>query len=252
MSIVRSHPAKARTDESMHHDAMAKTVRVPDFLPSTSGLRFANRWPPEPDLVLRLRGRVIFGIGDAANGLCGGMAFVTADHHVARTAIWPDEAVPPPGDEHFGTIVRRQLDTFRWGQLPLKYYSMMAFRPSAATVLSRLLRRAPQATASIRTEWPKIRAGLDAGRLVNVGLVRTSGNDPRKLTLNHQVLAYGYSLDGSSLDIAIYDPNHPGDDAIALRVRLDPDGRVTELSQSTGEPLFAFFEYPYVPKPPTT
>ena len=206
---------------------MATTVRVPDFLPSTSGLRFANHWPHEADLALRLQGRFIFGIGDAANGLCGGMAYVTADHHVARVPIWSDEVVPPQEHAHFKTIVRRQLDTLRWGLLPLKFYSMMAFRPSTPTVLSRLLRRAPQATATIRDEWPKIRAGLDAGRLVNVGLVRTSGNDPRKLTLNHQVLAYGYTLDGRSLDIAIYDPNHPGDDTITLKVRLDADGRVT-------------------------
>ena len=175
---------------------MATTVRVPDFLPSTSGLKFANSWPHEADLALRLQGRFIFGIGDAANGLCGGMAYVTADHHVAGVPIWPDQAVPPPDDPHFKTIVGRQLDTLRWGLLPLKFYSMMAFRPAAPTLLSRLLGRPSQATATIRDEWPKIRAGLDAGRLVNVGLVRASGNDPRKLTLNHQVLAYGYTLDG--------------------------------------------------------
>ena len=86
---------------------------------------------------------------------------------------------------------------------------------------------------------------------MNIGLVRASANDPRRLTSNHQVLGYGYTLAGSSLAIAIYDPNRPSDDTIELRVEIGPDGRVSTLAQSTGEPLFAFFQYPYKAKPPT-
>jgi hypothetical protein len=235
----------------MQDVAMATTVRVPDFLPSTSGLRFANSWPHEADLTLRLQGRFILGIGDAADGLCGGMTFVTADHHLVGAPIWPDPVAPPADSPHFRTIVSRQLHSLRWGLLPLRFYSMMAFRPAVPTALSRLLRRTPPATATIRDEWPKVRAGLDAGNLVNVGLVRASGNDPRKLTRNHQVLAYGYTLDGTSLRIAIYDPNHPGLDTVELQVEIGPDGRVSKLAQSTGEPLCAFFQYAYKAKPPT-
>jgi hypothetical protein len=231
--------------------AMATTVRVPDFLPSTSGLKFANSWPHDPDLTLRLQGQFIFGIGDAANGLCGGMSFVTADHHIANVPIWPDAAAPAAESPHFKTIVSRQLESLRWGLLPFRFYSMMAFRPEVPTFLSRLLGRTPQATAAIRDEWPKIRAGLDAGNLVNIGLVRASGNDPRKLTSNHQVLAYGYALESPSLRIAIYDPNHPGDDTVELQIEIAPDGRVGKLAQSTGETLCAFFQYPYENKPPT-
>ena len=54
-----------------------------------------------------------------------------------------------------------------------------------------------------------------------------------------------------SLAISIYDPNHPLDDTIELRVELDADGRVSRLDQSSGEPLLAFFRAPYSPKPPT-
>jgi hypothetical protein len=235
----------------MHDAAMATTVRVPNFLPSTSGLKFANSWPHEADLTLRLQGRFIFGIGDAANGLCGGMAFETADHHIAGVPIWPETEAPPADSPRFKAIVSRQLDSLDWGILPLRFYSMMAFRPGVATVLGNLLGRAPQTTATVRDEWPKIRAGLDAGSLVNIGLVRASANDPRRLTANHQVLAYGYTLDTGSVAIALYDPNHPADDTVELRVELDADGRVSRLEQSTGEPLFAFFQYPYSAKPPT-
>lgn len=229
---------------------MATTVRVPNFLPSTSALKFANAWPHAADITVRVR---IFSlaIGDAANGLCGGMAFETADHHIAGVPIWPETEPPPAESPHFKAIVGRQLDSLRWGLLPLRFYSMMAFRPETPTVLSGLLRRAPQATATVRDEWPRIRAGLDAGDLVNVGLVRAKANDPRRLTSNHQVLAYGYTLDGPSVAIAIYDPNHPADETVELRIEIGPDGRVSKLEQSTGEPLFAFFRYGYKAKPPT-
>ena len=230
---------------------MVTTVRVPDFLPSTSGLRFGNSWPHEADLALRLQGRFIFGIGDAANGLCGGMSFTVADHHIAGVPIWSDADAPAADSPHFKAIVSRQLDSLNWGFLPLRFYSMMAFRPSVPTFLGNALGRAPQGTATVRDEWPKIRAGLDAGILVNIGLVRASANDPRRLTSNHQVLAYGYALDTASVAIAIYDPNHPLDDTVELRVELDAAGRVSRLEQSTGEPLFAFFAAPYSAKPPT-
>jgi len=230
---------------------MATTVRIPNFLPSTSGLRFGNSWPHEADLALRLQGRFIFGIGDAANGLCGGMSFTVADHHIAAVPIWSDPDAPAADSPHFKAIVTRQLDSLNWGLLPLRFYSMMAFRPSVPTFLGNAFGRAPQGTATVRDEWPKIRAGLDAGDLVNLGLVRASANDPRRLTSNHQVLAYGYALDTASAAIAIYDPNHPLDDTVELRVELDGAGRVSRLEQSTGEPLFAFFAAPYSAKPPT-
>ena len=230
---------------------MTTTVRVPNFLPSTSGLKFANSWPHEADLALRLQGRFIFGIGDAANGLCGGMSFEVADHHIAGVPIWTDADAPAADSPHFKAIVSRQLDSLKWGLVPLRFYSMMAFRPGTPTVLGNLFGRAPQGTATVRDEWPKIRAGLDAGSLVNLGLVRASANDPRQLTQNHQVVAYGYALDAASVAISIYAPNHPLDDTEALRIELDADGRVSRLDQTTGEPLFAFFVAPYSAKPPT-
>jgi hypothetical protein len=226
-------------------------VRVRDFLPSTHGLRFGNAWPHEPDLALRIMGRKVIGIGDAANGLCGGMSFVISDHHLAGAPIWPDAAPPAEGSSHFRTIVRRQIDSLAFGRLPLRFYSLQAFRPDRPTAWSRLLRRASRAPVTVRDEWPKIRADLDAGRLVNLGLVRTAASDPRQLTRNHQVLAFGYTLSAGSLAIAIYDSNHPFDDTVELRVELDDAGRVSRLAQSTGEPLLAFFRAPYSPKPPT-
>ena len=225
------------------------TVGVPGFLPSTSGLRFANAWPHVPDLVVGIAGRTLFSIGDAANGLCGGMTFVAADRHLASTSIWADPAPPDRESPHFRTIVRRQIDSLAFGWLPLRFYSLMAFRPAAPTLWGRLLGRSTRAAATVRSEWPRIRAELDAGRPVAIGLVRVASSNPFDLTKNHQVLAYGYTLESDRLAIAIYDPNHPLDDTVELLVELADGGRTATLSQSTGESLVAFFRAPYTPKP---
>lgn len=50
-----------------------------DFLPSRDGLAFTNTWPPEPALSLPSPFGTI-GIGNAANGLCGGMIFAALDY----------------------------------------------------------------------------------------------------------------------------------------------------------------------------
>jgi hypothetical protein len=233
-------------------DVMATTVRVPGFLPSTSGLRFSNAWPHQPDLHFNLGGQLTIGIGDAANGLCGGMAFVTADHHRAGVPIWQDDAAPAEDSVHFKALVRRQLDSFDLGLLPFRFFAFQAFRPDQPTEWSSRLRITGRSEVTARDEWPRVRAMLDAGELVNLGLVRTTSADPRRLTSNHQVLAYGYTLDNGAATIAVYDPNHPLDDSVELDLTFDSDGSLAALTQSTGEPLFAFFRYPYKPKPPTT
>src|SRR5664279_4613152 len=114
MSIGAAGGARGGRDAGerrpMQDVGVATTVRVPNFLPSTSGLKFANSWPHAADLALRLQGRFIFGIGDAANGLCGGMAFETADHHIAGVPIWSETEPPPADSPHFRAIVGRQLD----------------------------------------------------------------------------------------------------------------------------------------------
>src|SRR6185436_19727755 len=57
-------------------------VRVPGFRPSTSGLHFINGFPSVPLLTINVLG-VPDPIGDAANGLCGGMVFTVMDYRFA-------------------------------------------------------------------------------------------------------------------------------------------------------------------------
>ncbi len=196
---------------------------VPGFLPSTSAFHFANRWPSGP--ALRFGARVPgpvpveleLRIGDTANGLCGGMALATIDRWLRGERPPPDAVPPAAGTALFREIVRRQVDSLELGLAVARFY-----RAGASGV-----RRRDRTT--IRDAWPAVRREIDAGRPAGLGLIHVASADPRRLVGDHQVVAYGYVLDAAvgTVALAIYDPNHPDDDTIRLRIALDgPQGPV--------------------------
>jgi hypothetical protein len=200
---------------------MVDSNAVPGFLPSTNGLHFANSFPSGPDLRI---GPI--GIGDAARGLCGGMAWYVRERFEAGQPIPPDTAAPANGSPLFQALVRRQVVSLDWLRVPLRFWWMAALGPDRA------LRQTRDA------EWPGIRAEIDTGRLAMVGLVRQTGRNPRKLTNNHQVLAFAYQVDGEAVTIRLYDPNWPGRDDVVIKFMIE------RCSQSTGEPLTGAIRLP--------
>lgn len=78
-----------------------------------------------------------------------------------------------------------------------------------------------------------------------VGLVRAAGPNPLRPDFGHQVVAYRYDASPQQVSIRIYDPNHPRDDTVELRIDRAADGSIA-LSQSTGEPLLGILALPYV------
>jgi hypothetical protein len=225
------------------HAAMVANA-VPGFLPSTHGLRFANRFPPQPTIFLRIAGRTILAMGNAADGLCGGLCTVTRDRFEAGLLPWEELDPPVGGSPRFRELVGGQVRSFELGRVPIRFYDLSAARPDNPTTWSRLLGRRSRPVETVRREWPRVRADIDAGRLSMVGLVRAASWDPRRLGLNHQVIAYGYEASGDALSLAIYDPNHPLDDTVRIRLELTMDRRSATMSYSTGEPLLAFFRAP--------
>jgi hypothetical protein len=197
---------------------MTTTIRaIPGFLPSTAGFHFANRWPHGPAIRLGLRvsGPVPVAlelrIGDAADGLCGGMALAARDRWL-RGEPPPNDAVPPPeGTPLFEEIVRGQLASLESGAAVARFYRAGAASPSG------------RARIAVRDAWPAIRRQIEEGRPAVVGLVHVATADPRRLGANHQVLAHAYELDGAAgrLTVSVYDPNHPDDDSIRLGLTLD-------------------------------
>jgi hypothetical protein len=209
---------------------------VPGFLPSTHAFHFANRWPPGPTVRLGPLDPRIIGVGDASTGLCGGMVYTVADLFAAGVAVPVDRDPPLNGSPRFRSIVRRQVQSLSWMTVPIRFWLRMALGGSLG---------GDRARSTLEREWPKARREIDAGRLVPIGLIRLSAIDPRKLTNNHQVVAYGYAEDGRGVTLRIYDPNWPDRDDVAVTIHLDNALRPTSVSQSTGEPLLGWFALPY-------
>ena len=216
---------------------------APAFVPSINGFAFANRWPHVPPLRFRVGGPVPveLAVGDAANGLCGGMAFAALDLWFAGVA--PDAAIEPPaeGTPAFRYLARRQVDSFELGLGPARFYLLGAPWRSAASRTAEILRR----------ELPRVRAGLAAGQPVPIGLVHAVSANPATLIQDHQVVAVGVEAGPApgSLSLRIYDPNLPGDDTVRLTIGRSADGAIA-LSYSGGPPVVAFFRQGYRPRDP--
>ena len=214
---------------------------VPGFLPSTHGLHYANAWPPGPTVKFGPLDPRIIGVGDAKNGLCGGMCYTVRDLFEANVPVPPDRSPPDNGSPRFNSIVRRQVQSLDYLRLPVRFWVKSALGGSLG---------GDRASATYDHEWPLIRREIDEGRLANVGLIRVAAFNPFKLTSNHQVIAYGYAEDGRGVTLRFYDPNHPDRDDVTATIHLDPALRPTGIEQSTGEPLLGFFSYRYVPSEP--
>jgi len=219
---------------------MVWSAVIEGFLPSTRGLRFANRFPPGPTVRLGPLDSRWLGIGDASAGLCGGMSWFVRERFEAGLPTPPDLEPPANGSLLFRALVRRQVLSLDWLRLPVRIWLMAAMGAERArrTTLDR--------------EWPRIRADIDAGRPAMIALVRQAEANPFALTMNHQVLGYGYLADTDVVRIRIYDPNWPGRDDVEIELaagdtavgRAAADGAVAGR-QSTGEPLIGFLHAPY-------
>ncbi len=227
------------------------TIRmVPGFLPSTSGFRFANSFPKVPLRRIGIPGVVSLGIGDASNGLCGGMVFAARDHLEAGVPI-PHATTAPSEGPLFEYLVDRLFDSFQLPNGPARYLLLMnPLLSDGETVWSRLgIAPHGRIWRIVHEEWPNVRAEIDAGHPSAVGLVRIRSVDPFDLKHNHQVLAYGYRLEGSALTLHLYDPNRPGDDDVRLSMDLaDANRRPTTVPAS--RPVLSFFRVGYSPSIP--
>jgi hypothetical protein len=227
-------------------------VRVPGFTPRANGFHFRNAFPPNPIRQFRLGNVATLNIGDAANGLCGGMSFVVRDlceHHLMPPA---DVTPPAGGTARFDYIVNRQIDSFDNGLVPARFFKLMdparpATEPPWAELLGRFgIDRHSRTWVSTKVEWPAIQRDIDGGSLATIGLVKVVGRDPNQLGQNHQVLAYGYDLAGTTLTIRIYDPNYPDDEDVTLTFdTADPRSAASPVWSVPNESVFCIFRAPY-------
>jgi hypothetical protein len=111
----------------------------------------------------------------------------------------------------------------------------------------------------VSTEWPKIKADIDAGRLAPLYLVMAPQGDPVKaLQHSHQVLAFGYDLaDDGDLTLLVYDPNEHGVDTSTVHLNVsNPAHAITitapDIVAAFGEPatIRGIFRAEYKPGDP--
>jgi hypothetical protein len=238
-------------------------VRVPLFLPSRNGLHFSNdNWPSEPDYTISVLGQTIT-LGDASNGLCGGMAYTVADLYLTRLLppagpVDPAEGTnPAEGTPLFNYLVARLTNSFDEPDVN-QYLSWIQMFDHDTTVLGEVIAHG-LAWHEITEEWPKIRSDLDNGRPSPLGLVH--GHEPptvgfftgiQDLGDCHQVLAWGYDLDGTDLTVYIYDPDFSGNDN-TITLDIGNPGHTTPISVSNWGGFFrGFFHTHYQYHDPRT
>ena len=83
---------------------------VPNFLPSAAGFHFPNLFPPVPHGKIAV-GPVNVPIGDASNGLCGGMVYAVRDYFEVHLAP-PETTTPPTSGPLYDHIVQRLYMSF--------------------------------------------------------------------------------------------------------------------------------------------
>jgi hypothetical protein len=199
---------------------MARMSAVPGFLPSTHGLHFANRFPHSPLISIGPIATSVFGLADASNGLCGGMAWYVRERFEAGQPIPPGKEPPANGSALFKTLFARQLKSLEWFGTPMRFWWIGAFGADRTAQRAREL------------EWPRIRDRIESGRLAMVGLVRQQGVNPVNLQKSHQVLGFGFDASGDGFTLRVYDPNWPDRDDVTISIGQ------TAIRQSTGEGLF--------------
>jgi hypothetical protein len=227
---------------------MSVSNQVAGFTPSVNGFHFVNSWPSEPDIVVNVPPFGNVAIGDASNGLCGGMVFAVRDFFEAHLPIVPDTTPPAAQSPLFNYIVGRLFDSFNIPAGVLEYYSWMNTPDNDTTVW--FVIRHGVAWMTIEEEWPIIRATIDSGHPCPLGLVTVSGTDPTLLGHNHQVMAYAYELDNASnLTIKVYDPNtSPASaDQVQMSLNISNPSHPTPISHNIaiGLPVRGFFHVDY-------
>jgi hypothetical protein len=222
------------------------------FLPSLDGFAYVNRWPSEPDISLPTPLGTI-NIGNAADGLCGGMVFAALDYWYS--GVTPPGEQPAAGTAAYQFVVRRIIDSwhvptgvaeyFAWMNLPDGDVGFTAFGHHVVT-------QHGVSGRTITQQWPLVKADLDRQIPCPLGLVTVASHKPGDLGKNHQVLAYAYSVDGPQVTVDVYDPNSGQDDGVSITFDTSQPTRATTFTNTIdiGEPVRGFFRTAYSPVTP--
>lgn len=162
------------------------------------------------------------------------MVFAALDYW--RAGRLPPAAQPAPGTPLYRFVVRRLIESWNIPAGVAAYYRGMLSSDAA------LARR------TVARQWPRIRALLDDGQPAPLALVTVASANPLLLGRNHQVLAYGYAVDGAEVALTVYDPNSGPDDSVVIRISTTKAGLAHTVN--IGWPIRGFFLTRYAPARP--
>lgn len=208
------------------------------FRPSTSGWKFSNStWPSVPNTQIDL-GLFTIPIGNASNGMCGGMVYSAADYFLNGQAIPPITSNPPAlGDPYFDYISSRLYDSFHLPGGPLSTY---------ITYMSTQYPPASRAMVTIKEAIPRIRADIAAGWPSPIGLIGVvSDSIFSDLGKHHQVMVWSYRRDGQWVTLGIYDPNMPGRDDVQIVIDASSLGMMSLSHNTSMSNIFMLFHTGY-------
>jgi hypothetical protein len=233
-------------------DEVAGVTRT-GFVPSVNGLHYDNAFPDGPALTVDL-GVTTLNIGNAANGLCGGMVFAALDYWSFGGRPPPDTTPPAKATPAFQYLVRRLIDSWGLPNGPLSYLTQMnPMYPDGDEGIGPVKVHG-RAWRLVTREWPAVRTSIDAGQPCPLGLVKLVSANPMDIGKNHQVLAYDYQLSNTSVSLAVYDPNQADRDDVVITLELGDPTRPVRLSMapdtSAVAGLVSFFKVAYSPKRP--
>lgn len=223
-------------------------------MPSVNGFRFTNSFPPAPTVRINLGPIGTVGLGDASQGVCGGMAFAVRDYFEARKAVPDLDSPPAKGTALFNYVTTRLIDSFNGLDGVGEYIAWMLL-PSADLHLI-IGSRAGTYSRTITSTWPKVRADIDSGHPSPLGLVPVHTADLKQIGKCHQVLAYGYRVDDeSTVTLQIYDPNtnHAAANDVWISFSAARPAKVSTISHNINiaeSTLHGFFRSHYETKSP--
>ena len=222
------------------------------FLPLPDGFSFTNSWPSAPAVSVPTPFGSV-GIGNAANGLCGGMVFAALDYWIAGQV--PPRERPAPGTPLYQFIVRRLIESWHVPAGVAEYFLWMNLPDGdvGATVLGKpVVVQRGVAWRTIEQQWPLVKASIDSGIPAPLGVVTVKSTNVADLGKNHQVGAYAYSVSGTEVTVKVYDPNSGQNDGVWITFDNSAPQHPTTFSSNINIdlPVRGFFMTAYTPVTP--
>jgi hypothetical protein len=181
------------------------------------------------------------------------MVFAALDYWIAGRV--PPPAQPGPGTPLYKFIVRRLVDSWHVPAGVLEYYQWMNLPDGdvIASVLGRsVVGQRGVSWRTIEQQWPLVKASLDEGVPAPLGVVTVKTANVAELGANHQVGAYAYSVSGTKVTVAVYDPNTGQDDGVFIRFDTSAPQKATSFATNINidRPVRGFFLTGYTPVSP--